>query len=242
MSPKRPRRRSPFWRRKLDAELAAAAPWEARLDLRREILIALVAIPAGAACIGLLIWHRAFVEPLGASPVSVLLILLTAAVAIGWFWWFVLREPGRLWKTLALLIHLPLAFAPISAIDDTEAMALDERGVTEECTVESAEEYVPRSRWNNDMRVRHGMRCSTGTHDHVTSTEHRHDIGTRLQVVYDPEEMVEARVGEPEEADLGGALAVSAGILLLGLAGRIAYVWWRVRRSRRRGTARDRGR
>ena len=76
--PKRSNRRQQSnWRRQFKSEVADDEKFEDRLDLRREIWIALIGIPAFTALAALVAWHRAFVEPAWASPVSALLILLT---------------------------------------------------------------------------------------------------------------------------------------------------------------------
>ncbi|WP_460499456.1 hypothetical protein [Glycomyces tarimensis] len=76
---------------------AAVQQWEDKLDLRREVLIAVVGIPAGTVLAWLLAWHRAFVEPLWGSPVSALLIVAVAAAVVAGAWHFVLREENRWW-------------------------------------------------------------------------------------------------------------------------------------------------
>ncbi len=223
--------KTPARRRNRHAERDAAADWENRLDLRREVLIALLAIPAGTAVAGLLAWHRAFVEPLWASPVSALLIMLTVAAGLVGLWHFIVREPTKLWAGLAVLVHFPVALAPASLAGLTADLALDQRGVVADCTVAA---YESTSRSGRETLVRHRVRCASGTYEQVTSLEDRHAIGASVTVTYDPEHMIRPTFGEPKSIALLPQLTTAVAAFIIGVGFRLFYVYWRVRRSRKR--------
>lgn len=227
-------RRKSTWRTQLNSEAELAAKFEDRLDFRREVRIAAVGIPVATGIEALAAWHRAFVEPAWTSLLSGLLMLLAIGVAMLAFGYFVVRETSRLWMALASLVFLLMIPGPASLWDGTQKMVLDQRGLTEYCTVFEVEAFESAARGNRETLARHQLLCSEERIEKVTSLENRHEIGDRVEAVYDPKGMVRPSFDGQVSSSIGRTIGLAVAGMLVSVAVRLLYVWWRVRRSRLR--------
>ncbi|GAB4007507.1 hypothetical protein GCM10029992_61440 [Glycomyces albus] len=219
------------WRTQLNAEAESAAKFEDRLDFRREVWIAVVGIPVATGIEALAAWHRAFVEPAWTSLFSGLLMLLALGVGMVAFGYFVVRESSRLWMALASLVFLLMVPGPASLWEGTQEMVLDQRGLTEYCTVFDLEAFESGARGNRETMARHRLSCSEAHIEQVTSFENRHEIGDKVEAVYDPEGMVRPSFDGEVSSSIGRTIGLAMAGMLVSVAIRLLYVRWRVRRS-----------